>query len=405
MYKEEDTLLAVRQKQTRDSYQTVYITGTIAAILNLLLLTIAYFLFLKEMQKRDEIRKVMEASEKRFRSLIEHGYEGIAIIDKSNEISYISQSVEKILGYSDSEYKRLKRFNRIHPDDRETIQQIYKTLKNGQTRIVVIRFKTKRNKWIWLETAFTNMFNDSHVKALVVNFRDVTERMELEKRKDDFVSMASHELKTPITSMKMYLDILQMQTDKYKDRQVHKYIQTLKSQVNKLKNLASDLLDLSRIETGKLHLQLDIFSLNGLAKDVIDSIQLTHKKHKLYFKDNVHLHVYADSFRVYQVLTNLITNAIKYSPNADKIIITISKHNNEGIISVQDFGIGIPKDKQDKIFDKFFQVTDPSAQTFPGLGMGLYISKEIMQQHGGRLWLESSKGKGSTFYFSLPLKK
>jgi len=115
------------------------------------------------------------------------------------------------------------------------------------------------------------------------------------------------------------------------------------------------------------------------------------------------LPVFGDRFRVYQVITNLLTNAVKYSPKKDKIIIDAKKVGKEALVSVKDFGIGIPKDKQEKIFEKLYQVTEPDVKTFPGLGMGLYISNEIVKRHNGKMWVKSQKGKGSTFYFTLPL--
>jgi signal transduction histidine kinase len=117
------------------------------------------------------------------------------------------------------------------------------------------------------------------------------------------------------------------------------------------------------------------------------------------------LPVYGDKFRIYQVITNLLNNAIKYSPKSNKIIITMQRLKDNAVVSVRDYGIGIAQDKQQRIFEKLYQVTDPEEKTFPGLGMGLYISKEIINAHNGKMWVKSKKGKGSTFYFSLQIKQ
>ena len=134
-------------------------------------------------------------------------------------------------------------------------------------------------------------------------------------------------------------------------------------------------------------------------------LQSTTSSHKLILKSAPKIKVSADRFRIYQVLTNLITNAIKYSGDSTDIILNIKKDTGKAIISVQDFGIGIAKSEQKKVFDRLYQVTDPTEKTFPGLGMGLYISHEIIKRHKGKIWVEGEKGKGSTFFFTLPQAK
>ena len=143
--------------------------------------------------------------------------------------------------------------------------------------------------------------------------------------------------------------------------------------------------------------------MGELIKETVQSVQRINKTHKIQIDSQTNTKVMVDKSRIGQVLTNLINNAIKYSPNADKIIVSSKKVYGNVIVSVQDFGIGIPKNQQLKVFDRFYQVDNPRAKTYPGLGLGLYISKEIITKHGGELWLESKEGKGSTFYFSLPV--
>ena len=135
-----------------------------------------------------------------------------------------------------------------------------------------------------------------------------------------------------------------------------------------------------------------------------EALQGTVEQHIVYEKTKP-LHVFVDRFRIDQVLTNLITNAAKYSPRDKEILIKIKKEGDKVIVSVKDFGIGIEKDQQKRVFDRLYQVTDEKEKTFPGLGMGLYISKEIVKRHKGTIWVESQKGHGSTFFFSLPFSK
>jgi signal transduction histidine kinase len=144
------------------------------------------------------------------------------------------------------------------------------------------------------------------------------------------------------------------------------------------------------------------FCINDLLKEIISVLQSTTSQ-QIILKKYPHVQINADKFRIYQVVTNLLTNAIKYSPQGEKIWIEIQSLKNKLVVSVKDQGIGIDKNQQKRIFDRLYQVTDAKEKKFPGLGMGLYISREIIKRHRGAIWVEGEKGKGSTFYFSLPL--
>jgi signal transduction histidine kinase len=175
-------------------------------------------------------------------------------------------------------------------------------------------------------------------------------------------------------------------------------------QISKLSELVSGLLDVSRAQAGKIPYKMDRFSMNTLVVEIVKNIEAINKNHKIQIRGSVKNLVVADRQRISQVLINLINNAIKYSPGKKRIIITLEKNSDDLIVSVEDFGMGIPDGERERIFERFFQAQNPATQTFPGLGLGLYISKEIIEQHGGRIWVNSREGKGSTFYFTLPLK-
>jgi PAS domain S-box-containing protein len=231
---------------------------------------------------------------------------------------------------------------------------------------------------------------------------DITPQKEMENRKDDFLNMASHELKTPITSLKLYVDLLLRKFPDSKDPNILKTLHNIKTQTNRLHKLVDDLLDVSRLQTGKLTFEKEIFRVDELVKESVEEYHAI-TDHKLILKRSPALSVCADRFRIYQVLTNLMNNAVKYSPNGKPITLNVLHDGPNAIICVQDHGIGIEKLQQKKIFDRLYQVEDNTVKTYPGFGMGLYISREIVKRHGGRMWVESEKGKGSAFYFSLPL--
>ena len=177
------------------------------------------------------------------------------------------------------------------------------------------------------------------------------------------------------------------------------------NQLNKLTALVADLLDTSRIEAGKIQFQHTTFSINTLLTEVVEELQRTADKHKLTLKLQKDITITADRERIGQVLINLIANAIKYSPNAKKVEIVISRNVKKEVqIAVKDYGVGISTKDQLLVFDRFFRATHSRKHNYPGLGLGLYISAEIIKRHNGKIWLESKKGKGSIFFFSLPIQ-
>lgn len=229
------------------------------------------------------------------------------------------------------------------------------------------------------------------------------ETLELMHRKDDFLSIASHELKTPVTSLKAYTQLLQMNAKTNLENQKDAMLSKMDMQIDKLTMLITDLLDTSKMQNGKLIYNKHFFQLDDLVKEVVEEIQATSATHTIVIEKNNSLRLCADRERIGQVLSNLLSNAVKYSSNSKKIIVNLDDKNGMAICSVQDFGNGIIKEQQDKIFERFYRVTGKNMHTFPGLGLGLYIAKEIVERHDGKIWFESEEGKGSIFYFSLPV--
>ncbi len=238
--------------------------------------------------------------------------------------------------------------------------------------------------------------------GLSIYFADMTEKHKLERQKDDFLGVASHELKTPVTSMKAYIQVLEKRFEHSDDTKSYILLSKINAQIDKLTGLIQDLLDITKFEAGKLSLRYEMVNLNDLIKQTVEEIQITTDRHTIQVEGTAEKPVYTDSERISQVLTNLLSNAIKYSPRADKIVIKIQQNKLNTTICVQDFGVGIAADMQSKVFDRFFRVSDTSRITYPGLGLGLYISSEIIKRLKGKIWLQSREGKGSSFFFSIP---
>lgn len=294
----------------------------------------------------------------------------------------------------------------VHPEDIDVAETTLKRAVKEQAPFTIefrIIWPDGSVHWILSKGDILHDKNNKPKRMVGVNI-DITERKALERQKDDFLGIASHELKTPVTSIKAYGQVLELIFRKKGDIKAAEQLTKMDAQVDKLSNLIGDLLDVTKIQSGRLQFHEEYFDFNELVNEILDEMQHTSEKHQLIKKLDKTKSVFGDRDRIGQVITNLISNAIKYSPHADKIVIATKVKSQDVTLSVQDFGVGIPKEKQDKVFEQFFRVSGPKQDTFPGLGLGLYISSEIIKREGGRIWVESTEGKGSTFCFSLPFK-
>ncbi len=243
--------------------------------------------------------------------------------------------------------------------------------------------------------------DEGTVTSWVGTATDIDEQKSKEKAKDEFISMASHELKTPITTAKAFLQLVEHGMDG-KNKGDAIYVKKASGAIDKLNNLVSELLDVTKIQHGILGVNTSLFNINKTLRDVIESIQVTDKKHKIILSGEIKKKVKGDEERIKQVVINLLTNALKYSPDADKVLVDILQEDGSVKVSVKDFGMGISKKSLNKIFDRYYR-EEGQAGYFQGLGIGLSITKEIISRHNGKIWAESEPGKGSTFYFTLPI--
>ncbi|MXV51322.1 PAS domain-containing protein [Pedobacter sp. HMF7647] len=232
---------------------------------------------------------------------------------------------------------------------------------------------------------------------------DLTRQVHLQNLKDEFLGIASHELKTPVTSLKAYTQVLERILKREGDATKIDMVSRMDKQLNRLNSLIGDLLDVTKIQTGKLQFNNSYFDFNTLVSEIVVDLQHTTTKHAIRIVQEEMPEIYADKDKIGQVITNLVENAIKYSPQPGDIVAQSFVKPREVVFRVIDYGIGISKNKQDKVFEQFYRVNEKAHLVYPGLGLGLYISSEIIKRCGGKIWFESEEGRGSTFSFSIPL--
>jgi PAS domain S-box-containing protein len=349
-------------------------------------------------------RKKIAESEEKYRTLFETMEQGFCIIEmifdaQNNPLDYrfieANPAFKNHTGLKDAMGKTALE---LIPDlEKHWIDLYGKVALTGEA-VHTTQGSDVMGRWFDVYTFRLGGAGSSRVAIL---FTDISERKQLDERKDEFIGIASHELKTPLTSIKGYTQLLERIVRDSNNEKAKLYLAKTNTYINRLNSLIADLLDVTRIQAGKLVFNLAKFDFDELVKESIESIQLT-TNHIIELVGGAGVQVTADRNRLEQVLTNLLTNAVKYSPQADKVIVTVRKNGQNVEVSVRDFGIGIPKANQAMIFDRFYRV-ESSENSFSGLGIGLHIAAEIIRRHKGTLTVESDDDAGSTFTFRLPI--
>ena len=357
-----------------------------------------------EIAERKRAEERLRLSENRYRRLFEASRDGILIVDPfSATITDANASLTELLGYTHEQLLGQPLWHIGLLKDREATLEALRELQEKQVlRYETVVLHTTEGQPRALEIVCI-LYQENGHDVIQCTIRDITERKELERRKDEFIIMASHELKTPVTSLKGFLTLLQRRLTTQGEEKALHYLARMDAQVQRLTTLINDLLDLSKMQTGQLVYREERFDVDALVQEIVENVQGTTQTHQLLLEGQARAEMFGDRGRIGQVLINLLTNAIKYSSQADTVLVDVAQDQNQVHVSVQDYGIGIAKEYQHKIFERFYQVTDAEERTYPGLGMGLYISCQIVKRHGGQLWVESEKGEGAIFHLTLPL--
>lgn len=389
--------------------------GIVTGVIDMAMEVTSQVMIIEERERiiseKTELEETLRKSEQRLQSILETMAEGVGVIDINGKLVYANPMAQQILGlnesiikgrtFDDPQWQNLKIDGTPLPREEHPMAIMLSTKKPVFDYEIGIQPPDRERFYISINAA--PIFDkDGNLSGGIGTFMDVTTRRMIAQGKDDFISIASHELKTPVTSLKVSLQLLQRSHEKLSvDTRAKLLEQSVKS-LDKLSHLITDLLDTRRMEQGHLKLDKKRFLVAELFADCRATI-LQNASQEICFEGDTGYTLEADHQQIGQVMTNFITNAIKYAPESARIMIRSDNVNdNELKISVTDHGPGIPHEKLQHLFERYYR-TDYQGKKFTGLGLGLYISAEIIKNHGGDIGVESEMGKGSTFWFTLPL--
>lgn len=358
---------------------------------------------------RTKANRNLAIREQLFKALIEKSNDVVVLIDITSLVRYISPSVQNLLGYLPSEVTGKAGFSFIHPDDRKMAEHdLLRVLKNPQDAIIAqYRMRKKDGSWMWVETTGRNLLMNPAVGAVVVNFRDITERKELEAAKDDFLMTAAHQLRAPLTAMRWNLESMF-------GHEIPKgckgKLESMYASNQQMIKAVNEVLDIAHIIQGKLPNAPELFDFVPRVKKQIAENEDFSKRKKItvtFTADRPKIPVYIDPKHAVDVINNLISNAIKYSGSGGTVAVSVTSTEDTATMTIIDNGIGIPIAEQGKLFTKFFRASNAREADAQGTGLGLFIVKSYVEGWGGSVHLTSpvSNKKGTKVAITIPIKK
>lgn len=359
-----------------------------------------------DIYKQMDIEKILNEKSKA-EAIVESISDGIIVTDMNNNIILVNEAAEKIFNIKEQDVLDRQFLEGINnPKIFDSIQEVLKN-KNLKSSLKQIEISlASNNKKMYCKVYVSSISKNNENIGVITLLQDITKSKEIDKMKTEFIATVSHEFKTPLTSIGMSVDLLSADKD-INSNPMHKdLIRIIKEEKERMVYLIKDLLDLSKIETGKGQIKLENCKLKSILENSIEDLKnYCDEQEAEVILENIdeNLSVYADPSKISLVIKNLISNAVKYRKEnvKPKILIDIIKKSNNVIVSVKDNGRGIPQDYLEKIFEKFIQVKVSNDGKIEGTGLGLSICKGIIKAHNGEIWVESTVDKGSTFYFSL----
>jgi len=351
-----------------------------------------------------EIKQAEEKSAK-LATIVETSDDAIVSKTLESVVTSWNASAERMFGYTEKEMIG-QTIYKIIPEDRQDEEpRILDQLRTGRR---VDHFETKRRtkdgRLLDVSLTISPIKNkQGEIIGLSKIARDITEKKQEEQRKNDFIGMVSHELKTPLTSLSAIIQTAQLKLSRQGDQFLSNAMEKANLQTRRMAAMINGFLNVSRLEAGKLLIERRIFDMNELLQEILEETRLTVTTHTFNLEGCKNLLINADRERIASVISNLLSNAVKYSPRGRTIDIRCKLQEKTAVISVTDEGMGIKPDDLTHIFDRYYRVESNNTRHISGFGIGLYLSAEIIKQHGGEIWAESELSNGTTFYFSLPL--
>ncbi|CAN5616932.1 hypothetical protein BH24ACT20_BH24ACT20_09540 [soil metagenome] len=370
--------------------------------------SIRFMVIARDITSRKRAENALRESEERFRALVQYGSDIITIVDADGTIRYESPSVERVMGYKPEELMGRNAFATMHPGDAERVSEaFFGALESGRESLSVeFRSRHADGSWRYLEGIGRNLLEDPIVKGIVVNFRDVTERRRYEEELqrsnaelEQFAYVASHDLQEPLRMVSSYTQLLARRYKGRLDDDADEFIDYAVDGAGRMQRLINDLLVYSRLGTrGKEFAPTDC---DEVLEGVRDNLQVAIEESGVDLASGELPTVMGDRSQLIRLFQNLVENAIKFSgEEPPEIRVQAELSGYEWMFSVRDNGIGIAPEYADRIFVIFQRLHD--RVQCPGTGIGLAVCKKIVERHGGRIWVESEVGEGSTFYFTLP---
>ncbi|RAJ33094.1 PAS domain S-box protein [Pedobacter cryoconitis] len=355
------------------------------------------------MSTQDQLEQMVfkiRESENRFKFLLNSIPQQVWTASDAGELNYLNERVCTDFGYENEEIIGHGWQKFIHPDDLpQALVNWAAALKNGNEYLVEFRLLFSDETYRWHLARALPLIENDKVTLWIGTNTDIHLQKTNEQLKDEFISIASHELKTPLTSIKAFNQLIVRTKDQSR---LNGFVLKCSDNITRLEKLIADLLDVTKLNAGKIEYNMAPFSFKKLLTDTIESAQHIFPSHQIILETCCDFEFTGDQFRLEQVINNFLTNAVKYSPQG-KFVLVNSHFDQEHVsVSIKDFGIGIAPSHINKLFDRYFRV-DSTAMRFEGLGLGLFISSEILKRHNGEVGIESEPGKGSTFHFRLPL--
>lgn len=358
--------------------------------------------FVAVRNKVEQQEKEIGASEKHLEYLLNSMPQQVWTATATGIISYVNEICCRDFGKTREELRGEGWQSFVHPDDLPICIRAWSyALGQNSEYSVQFRLRMADGQYKWHLGKAIPLIESGELKMWMGTNTNIDIQKSNEQRKDEFLAIASHELKTPLTSIKAFNQLMKRSKD---PKKLQGFVEKSASQIFRLEQLITDLLDVTKINSGNMTFEKETFQLSEIIATAVQTVQAMSPDHELLLENSIEIPYHGDRLRIEQVLMNFLTNAVKYSPNGGKVIINGKIQSDNIVISVQDFGIGIAEFEMQRLFERYYRVDNEDLR-YEGLGLGLFICSEILRAHHGSFWLESKLGSGSTFYFRLPLKQ